>query len=540
MVREININSIRALEEQIKEHERAIVKLKRTRNSLLNVSKLPPEVLGNIFQRNVNLKGNFDGLEEGSYNTMLVCHHWSEVASHTPELWTFWGNNLEDWEKRHLCSSPGVPLDLVLDAVPYMIGSVSESLQAALKDRAARDTIRRVHLQSDMSCLLTSIISPLLSPGGGLKTNSLESLILGNEDNTPLDISFLAHSHLLRLRHLELVGCSAPSFEHLTSQATVLTTLQLFLDDSLPTPTMPQLLSFLASSPRLQNLTLNPHAIPNGGDDGDQSHLVLPLPHMKKLRLDGDPRQVFGLLRLLEHPQKMDMLTLNLSHCVAVEVSRTIGPHLQGFLQSRGRSPNGLGLSLTTSSYITLNVGDAVRLQHSTSVLSQMNSFASITIGVDGALPEDALDRLTLDLISHTPREEIAYFRACGSVEAAKDLRVQMPNLKTLGLYGVPLSAVFPMPEQDGFRVHERFPSSLQYLFLERPHLGIYNWIPLITFLSHRSSSGNQLNSLLINGPCHVCFRVTRRIRDIVGKLKVGDECQESWCPFSSNCRWLL
>ena len=51
MDREINIDSIRALEEQIREHERVSIKLRRTRNSLLNVSRLPPELLGNISHR---------------------------------------------------------------------------------------------------------------------------------------------------------------------------------------------------------------------------------------------------------------------------------------------------------------------------------------------------------------------------------------------------------------------------------------------------------------------------------------------------------
>ena len=85
MDREINIDSVRALEEQIKEHERAIIKLKRARNSVLNVSKFPPEVLGNIFRWNVTLEEPFDGIKEESYNFLLVCHHWFEVASRTPE-----------------------------------------------------------------------------------------------------------------------------------------------------------------------------------------------------------------------------------------------------------------------------------------------------------------------------------------------------------------------------------------------------------------------------------------------------------------------
>lgn len=59
MDRETNVDSIRALEEQIKEHERAIIKLKRTRKSLLNVSTFPPEVLGNIFCWNVPLREKF-------------------------------------------------------------------------------------------------------------------------------------------------------------------------------------------------------------------------------------------------------------------------------------------------------------------------------------------------------------------------------------------------------------------------------------------------------------------------------------------------
>ena len=77
---------------QIEERQKVIVDLKRTRNSLSNISKLPPEVLGNIFCRNVCFNDEFDGLEDGSHNFLFVCHHWYEVALGTPELWSFWGN----------------------------------------------------------------------------------------------------------------------------------------------------------------------------------------------------------------------------------------------------------------------------------------------------------------------------------------------------------------------------------------------------------------------------------------------------------------
>ena len=64
------------MEKQIKDHERAIIQLKRARNSLLNVSThLPLEILGNVFLPNVIPDGGFSGLAKGSYDFLLVCHH---------------------------------------------------------------------------------------------------------------------------------------------------------------------------------------------------------------------------------------------------------------------------------------------------------------------------------------------------------------------------------------------------------------------------------------------------------------------------------
>jgi len=143
---ETNIESILALEEQIRVYDEAHTKLKRSRNSLLNVSKLPPEVLGNIFHWNTAPKGDFGGLEEGSHNFLLVCNHWFEVASSTPEVWSFWGNNPKGWAQ--WCRRSGTaPLDLVLD-VNYDDGSFGAALFEVLQDRAARDTVRRIHLRA--------------------------------------------------------------------------------------------------------------------------------------------------------------------------------------------------------------------------------------------------------------------------------------------------------------------------------------------------------------------------------------------------------
>jgi hypothetical protein len=50
MGREVNIDSIQALEKRIEEGKGDKIQLKRARNSWLNIStRVPPEILGDIF-----------------------------------------------------------------------------------------------------------------------------------------------------------------------------------------------------------------------------------------------------------------------------------------------------------------------------------------------------------------------------------------------------------------------------------------------------------------------------------------------------------
>ena len=76
---ETNIHFIRDLEKQIEGGAGDLIQLKRTRNSLLNIStRVPPEILGAVFRWNAIPEGgflDFEGLPKGSYNFLLVCHH---------------------------------------------------------------------------------------------------------------------------------------------------------------------------------------------------------------------------------------------------------------------------------------------------------------------------------------------------------------------------------------------------------------------------------------------------------------------------------
>jgi len=170
MDREVNLDFILALEKQLEErdgHEKT--QLKPTRKFLLNVSIfLPPEILGSIFCWNVIPDGDFGELPDRSYNFLLVCRHWFEVALSTPELWNFCGNSIKDLAHRHARYGT-VPLDLVLGTSTS--DELDDQLRGALQDRITRNMIRRVHLRGTESKPLKSVVSSIITEGEGTQLN---------------------------------------------------------------------------------------------------------------------------------------------------------------------------------------------------------------------------------------------------------------------------------------------------------------------------------------------------------------------------------
>ena len=377
------------MDKQIREHEKtiielqkAVVKLKRARNTLLNISTLPPEVLGNIFQCNVTLKDGFEGLEEESHNFLFVCHHWLDVGLRTPGVWSFCGNTLVDWARwyRH---SGNASLDLVLSHCHNDTGSFDTTLYGTLRNRAARDTIRRIHLWSEDAALLSSIISSLTAASEGDRSSGVESLMLTNEDDAVVvDVSdFFAYYRFQKLQCLKLDGCRIASWDLLTSRTAVLTTLFLRFYDSSPTPTTFQLLSMLASSPNLRELSLlcNRNTIPDDG--GGESSLRVPLHYLKELELTGGLRHVLGLLHRLDHPGNMDDLNITILDCTVADIPHFFGPYLRDHFRRRGRSSGGLGLCVSRfGRCIVSRAGDTCEDESLPPSWGHLDWFVSVTI----------------------------------------------------------------------------------------------------------------------------------------------------------------
>ena len=283
----------------------------------MNIStRMPPEILGCIFAWSLARQPgrllrspHFDGLPKGSYNFLLVCHHWFEVACRTPELWSFWGTTLQNWQKLHRRSGTST-LDLVLNGYEcgpavHFDGSLQSSVVRA---RAVQNAIRQVHLRLDSSETMASIISSL-TPGDDEATQNqnIESIVWENEGAPPVDISdFFTRSRLSKLCLLHLTGdFRISSWDRLSSLSTFLTVLSLQIEESpqIPSPTTSQLFSVLATYPNLRQLALSGAAIPNNTDG---STLKMPLRNLKLFSLTGEFRPIFGSLRRLILPQMLD------------------------------------------------------------------------------------------------------------------------------------------------------------------------------------------------------------------------------------------
>jgi hypothetical protein len=518
------------LKERVKDHERAVAQLKRARNSLLNVSKLPPEVLGNVFRWNVTRKHDFAGLEKESHNFLLVCHHWFEVASCAPELWGFWGNTPMDWA-RWCHHSATTPLDLVLDA-DVGRDAFNSVVRSVLRDRANRDTIRLVHLRSADPELLSSVISSLTADREGLRSSSVESFILYNDygDMSP-DVSYFFARYLFpKLQHLELTDCEISSWDRLLSRTGALTTLDLDLGYPSPAPTTSQLLSILTSNPALQKISLSRDMVPN--DSGDNSSLRVSLHYLKELKLAGYLQNVFRILHRLDHPGNMEWLYLVIDDCTVADISQIVGPYLRDYLRRRGSPQGGLGLFVSWHDYsIRQRVGDVCGFDLSTPVSKRVAWFVSVDINLDETLPNDPdlLEKVSLDLVAHTPREDIVYLQALRQLVTSEAISTQFTNITTLHLYDIPLSALFPESNRGGIF------ASLERIFLDMAVVDGGDWTPLVTSLAHRASCGKPLDTLEIYNSPHMCTQVVEGIRGVVRKFQIDHSGSNYWlCPFGT------
>ena len=516
MDREVNLDSIRVLEKQIREHEKAIIQLKRARNSLLNMSTLlPPEVLGRIFRWNVIPDEYFGVLPKASHNFLLVCHHWFQVASGTPGIWSFWGNSIQGWARRHTRHRTA-PLDLVLRQ--HTNQDLDDTTRDALRDRATRDTIQRVDLKGTAE-VLNSVISSIVTKGEEPRSNSVESFILRNSSTSSLDISnFFSRYHFPKLQCLNLYRCSISLWDLLGSRTTSLTTLSLTVFEPSPLPTLSQMLSILSANPNLQFLALSYDSAPYPDNDNSSQ---IQLCHLKRLRLTSTFGCVFGLLNRLELPDNMDGLYLSLFEYSRSDLLQTLGPYLGN--RARRRSPGGLSFSVDRGpnfSFFSILVGNPRE-----DGLIQEGWHVAVDGTTNMTLEDEEADELCFDMIAHIPQEIVVDLTTRSlPILRSEGLCGRMCNVKHLNLEQVDLSTWFAEPYTCEPHASEDLLRGLRSISIADSSLSGGDWGPFTRFLTRRATVGNRISSLRFSNCPDMSEGVAESIKRAVGVFHDEDE----------------
>jgi hypothetical protein len=531
--------------DQAGEGARETTKPEHTKNPLVDFSaRVPPEILGQIFHWDV-APDDCGGLREGSYQFLLVCRRWYNVAKATPELWSFWGNNLYHWSQRYQLSERSAPIDLAMSVLQFTklpmdeaLRSALEPLQNALNERVASNSIRSVYLcgfHVDEDILnIGSVVSLLASGGGGIqyRDSSIESVEI---DSSRLDSisSFLTRYRFPKLWHLRLNGMTVDSevWDHLRSYTGSLTSLTLGPLGG----TLHQLLSVFGKNHQLRSLNLTGFCVGNNSDARCESRVSLP--HLKRLALTADFRSTFRLLDLLDLPElrMMDFMRFVLSDCPDPEdLSRAVGRYMQGFL-CQERFKNRLGIWVRGgSNYISFRVITKDTNSNSTLLStgeSRFQVFAQppLDFWPDGTL-HTFWQTVFVNLACHIPKGVVISFEGRYPLGAIGEAVATMSDIQELHLnfHYVPLSVGFMQLTPPANT--KLFPS------LRSLHLGgvivsdkEHGWQPLVDYLHHRQTSGGQplFLQITVSDCSDISWDEEKKIRELVEKLVILGRCRE-------------
>jgi len=212
--------------------------------ALRSLSRVPPEVLGRIFQHNISPHHIQHGQYCRIFNFLFVCRRWYSVAQATPHLWCKLGNDVGLWPMFARLSKR---LDLsieMLDVLDEFNPLETLALHAIFRDAAFTDRIREFTFDGDDLILNTIYPSNIPPP------SRLVSLSVINGFGMAIYSGIIKHLVGPSVKRLQIFpsGSELGGARNLT---------HLSLGSYNPPPSKcPELLSTLRLSPLLQHVSI--------------------------------------------------------------------------------------------------------------------------------------------------------------------------------------------------------------------------------------------------------------------------------------------
>ena len=284
-------NAIESLQKQIEFHVGEAHRLRYVQNSHAVVSRLPEELLAEVFPYIVEsgIQNDDSRFAKGTFNFLRVFKHWNEVAVSLPRLWRWWvPGAVKAWPLFH-SRSKDTPIFLKWrPRVPF----------SALADISPGVPKRIHHLDfNGTSEQLVELWSAFGSNSSNISSLRLEISVYGSREPRKDLVRFFTSS-FPKLSHLAFVDFLPDSSSPIFTTSNLTSFKLSFPHRREQNYTLSQFSQLLQRHPNLQELVLSSGALPLL--ERSSSPLVpLILPRLAILRLYGSEAAILGLVDLI-------------------------------------------------------------------------------------------------------------------------------------------------------------------------------------------------------------------------------------------------